>query len=79
MTYQEALRAALQDALQRRPNVFLTGEDVGRYRAFACSKGLLEEFGPERVDFSIRRVKSSLRWLRTFDSGGAGNATPRWG
>jgi pyruvate dehydrogenase E1 component beta subunit len=30
--------------------VFLMGEDVGRYGgAFACSRGLLEEFGPERV------------------------------
>jgi pyruvate dehydrogenase E1 component beta subunit len=30
--------------------VFLMGEDVGRYGgAFACSRGLLEEFGPERI------------------------------
>jgi pyruvate dehydrogenase E1 component beta subunit len=50
MTYREAVRAALRDALQRDPCVFLMGEDVGRYGgAFACSKGLLEEFGPERV------------------------------
>jgi pyruvate dehydrogenase E1 component beta subunit len=50
MTYREAIRAALRDALQRDPRVFLMGEDVGRYGgAFACSKGLLEEFGPERV------------------------------
>jgi pyruvate dehydrogenase E1 component beta subunit len=50
MTYREAVRAALRDALQRDPRVFLMGEDVGRYGgAFACSKGLLEEFGPERV------------------------------
>jgi pyruvate dehydrogenase E1 component beta subunit len=50
MTYREAVRSALRDALQRDPRVFLMGEDVGRYGgAFACSKGLLEEFGPERV------------------------------
>jgi pyruvate dehydrogenase E1 component beta subunit len=49
-TYREALRAALQDALERDDRVFLMGEDVGRYGGcFAVSLGLLEEFGPERV------------------------------
>ncbi len=49
-TYREALRASLRSALRRDPKVFLMGEDVGRYGgAFAVSKGLLEEFGPERV------------------------------
>ena len=50
MTYREAIRAGLRDALATHPDVFLMGEDVGRYGgAFACSHGLLEEFGPERV------------------------------
>src|SRR5512137_943479 len=50
MTYREAVRTALRDALQSDPRVFLMGEDVGRYGgAFACSRGLLDEFGPERV------------------------------
>jgi pyruvate dehydrogenase E1 component beta subunit len=50
MTYREAMRAALRDALRDDPRVFLMGEDVGRYGgAFAVSHGLLEEFGPERV------------------------------
>lgn len=50
MTYREAVRAALRQALQSDPRVFLMGEDVGRYGgAYACSHGLLEEFGPERV------------------------------
>jgi pyruvate dehydrogenase E1 component beta subunit len=49
-TYREATRAALREALQSDPRVFLMGEDVGCYGgAYACSKGLLEEFGPERV------------------------------
>ncbi len=49
-TYREAVREALRDALQRDPRVFLMGEDVGRYGGcFAVSKGLLEEFGPERI------------------------------
>jgi pyruvate dehydrogenase E1 component beta subunit len=50
MTYREAARSALREALRSDPRVFLMGEDVGRYGgAFAVSHGLLEEFGPERV------------------------------
>ena len=49
-TYREALRAALREALREDPRVFLMGEDVGRYGGtYAVSKGLLEEFGPERI------------------------------
>jgi pyruvate/2-oxoglutarate/acetoin dehydrogenase E1 component len=49
-TYREALRAGLRDALARDPRVFLMGEDVGRYGGtYAVSKGLLEEFGEQRV------------------------------
>ena len=50
LTYREAVRAALREALTKDQRVFLMGEDVGRYGgAYACSHGLLEEFGPERV------------------------------
>ena len=49
-SYREAMRAALREALAGDPRVFLMGEDVGRYGgSYAVSKGLLEEFGPERV------------------------------
>jgi pyruvate/2-oxoglutarate/acetoin dehydrogenase E1 component len=50
MTYREAVRQALREALQRDPRVFLMGEDVGAYGgSYAVSKGLLAEFGPERI------------------------------
>ena len=50
MTYREAVRAALRDALRRDKRVFLMGEDVGRYGGcYAVSHGLLAEFGPERI------------------------------
>ena len=36
--------------MRRDPEVFLLGEDVGTYGgAFGVSKGMLEEFGPERI------------------------------
>jgi pyruvate dehydrogenase E1 component beta subunit len=49
-TYRDALRQGLRAALQRDARVFLMGEDVGRYGGtYAVSKGLLEEFGEQRV------------------------------
>ena len=50
ISYREAMRAALREALAADPRVFLMGEDVGKYGgSYAVSKGLLEEFGPERI------------------------------
>ncbi len=50
LTYREAMRGAIRDALERDDRVFLMGEDVGRYGGcFAVTKGLLDEFGPDRV------------------------------
>jgi len=50
MTYRDAIRDAMRKALKADDRVFLMGEDVGRYGGcFAVSKGLLAEFGPERI------------------------------
>ncbi len=50
MTYREAVREAIRDAMRQDDRVFLMGEDVGRYGGgFGVSKGLLAEFGPERI------------------------------
>jgi pyruvate dehydrogenase E1 component beta subunit len=50
LTYRDAVRAAIREAIAKDDRVFLMGEDVGRYGGcFAVSKGLLEEFGPERI------------------------------
>ena len=50
ISYREAVRAAIREAMQRDPRVFLMGEDVGHYGGcYAVSKGLLEEFGPDRI------------------------------
>ena len=50
MSYREALHTAHRRALQQDKKVFLMGEDVGAYGgAYAVSKGLLQEFGPERI------------------------------
>jgi pyruvate dehydrogenase E1 component beta subunit/2-oxoisovalerate dehydrogenase E1 component len=50
LTYREAVREAMSTAMRRDERVFLMGEDVGRYGGcFAVSKGMLAEFGPERI------------------------------
>jgi pyruvate dehydrogenase E1 component beta subunit len=47
--YVEALREALRDEFKRDPRVFLMGEDMVHAYAFGVSKGLVDEFGRERV------------------------------
>lgn len=50
VSYREALRQAMHDALTRDARVFLMGEDVGRYGgSYAVSQGFFNEFGPERI------------------------------
>lgn len=50
ITYREAVRQALREAMENNERVFLMGEDVGRYGgSFAVSMGMLEQFGSERI------------------------------
>lgn len=50
ITYREAIRESIRDAMRRDDRVFLMGEDVGRYGGgFGVSMGLLEEFGEDRI------------------------------
>ena len=50
ITYREAVKQAIREALKADSRVFLMGEDVGKYGGcFAVSKGLLDEFGEERI------------------------------
>ena len=49
-TYREALNDALREELERDPDVFLMGEEVGVYNgAYKVSKGLLDTFGEMRI------------------------------
>jgi pyruvate/2-oxoglutarate/acetoin dehydrogenase E1 component len=50
ITYRDAVREAIRTAMLADPRVFLMGEDVGLYGGcYAVSRGLLDEFGPERI------------------------------
>jgi pyruvate dehydrogenase E1 component alpha subunit len=50
ITYRQALREALREEMRRDERVFLMGEDIAIYGgAYGVTRGLYEEFGPERV------------------------------
>ncbi|MGD8282329.1 MAG: alpha-ketoacid dehydrogenase subunit beta, partial [Gemmatimonadota bacterium] len=50
MTYREALNSALREEMERDPDIFLMGEEVAEYDgAYKVSKGLLDEFGEQRI------------------------------
>ncbi len=50
MTYIDAINSALREEMERDSRVFIIGEDVGKMGgAFKATKGLLDEFGSERV------------------------------
>jgi pyruvate dehydrogenase E1 component beta subunit len=50
LTYAQALAEAMAEEMRRDPTVVLWGIDIGPYGgAFGATRGLFEEFGPERV------------------------------
>ncbi|MEM7270868.1 MAG: transketolase C-terminal domain-containing protein [Pseudomonadota bacterium] len=49
MTYAEAAKRAVADAMHEDPTVWCVGEDLGRGGVFQQYKGLVEEFGPDRI------------------------------
>lgn len=50
ITYRQAVRDAMREAMKKDDRVFLMGEDVGRYGGcFNVSEGMLQEFGEDRV------------------------------
>lgn len=50
ITYLEAVREALSQEMRNNDDVFILGEDIGVYGgAFGVTRGMIEEFGPERI------------------------------
>ncbi|MBP1948397.1 alpha-ketoacid dehydrogenase subunit beta [Virgibacillus litoralis] len=50
ITYSEAVREAMEQEMRKNDDVFILGEDIGVYGgAFGVTRGMIEEFGPERV------------------------------
>ena len=50
VTFLEAIRLAMWEEMERDPNVFVLGEDIGRMGgAFGVTSGFFEHFGEDRV------------------------------
>lgn len=48
--FREAIAEAMSEEMRRDESVYLMGEEVAEYNgAYKASKGMLDEFGPERV------------------------------
>ena len=73
VTFREAVAEAMSEEMRRDESVFLLGEEVAEYNgAYKASKGMLDEFGPERVidtpiaelGFSAIAVGAAMNGLR---------------
>ena len=50
LTYREAIRVGLEEALAANPETVVMGEDVGAYGgSYAVTKGFMEKYGEERI------------------------------
>jgi len=50
ITYAQAIQEAMSEEMVKDPNIVFLGEDIGVYGgAFGVSRGMIEQFGPERV------------------------------
>jgi len=71
MTYRDALTKSMQEEMDKNPDVFLMGEDIGRYQGtFKVTRGLVEKYGARESDFNPRVVDTPIT-----EAGFAGLAT----
>lgn len=71
MTYREALSKSMQEEMDKNADVFLMGEDIGRYQGtFKVTRGLVEKYGARESRFNQRVVDTPIT-----EAGFAGIAT----
>lgn len=71
MTFRDALTKSMQEEMDKNPDVFLMGEDIGRYQGtFKVTRGLVEKYGARDSDFNPRVVDTPIT-----EAGFAGIAT----
>ena len=50
ISYLQAIKDAMSEEMRRDENVYFLGEDIGLYGGcFGVSRGMLDEFGKERI------------------------------
>ena len=63
ITYAQAINEAMSEEMRRDENVFMMGEDIAEYcGAFGVSRGMLEEFGKERIMNTPSAVSIAGLW-----------------
>jgi len=71
LTYREALTKSMQEEMDKNADVFLMGEDIGRYQGtFKVTRGLVEKYGARESTFNQRVVDTPIT-----EAGFAGIAT----
>ena len=84
MTYREALRAAIVQEMDRDPDVFLMGEDIGKYKGtFRVTDGLFEKYAVDKKDWLVPPYKTEsddASWTRRSPSlvSRGSRSVPRW-
>ena len=55
MTYREALAKSIEEEMQKNSEVFIMGEDIGRYQGtFKVTRGFVEKFGSRSANYNYR-------------------------
>lgn len=71
LSYREALQKGIVEEMERDQNVFLMGEDIGRYQGtFKVTRGLVEKFGQRENSYNLRILDTPIT-----EAGFAGIAT----
>lgn len=63
LTYREALNRAMCEEMDRDPNIFLMGEEVGHYDgAYKVSQGMLAKYGEKESSIPPYPKTGSQAW-----------------
>ena len=68
LTYRDAVAAAIAQEMRRDPNVVFLGEDIAAAGGvFKATQGLLDEFGPDFVDYK-KCYDAIAKWSDNLDT-----------
>jgi pyruvate dehydrogenase E1 component beta subunit len=69
LTYAQAIKEAISEEMRRDDKVFMMGEDIGLYcGAFGVSKGMVQEFGEDRIMDTPISERAYVGVLRGLDA-----------
>ena len=61
LTYREALAKSIEEEMQKNPEVFIMGEDIGRYQGtFKVTRGFVEKFGSRAANYNYRILDTPI-------------------